>query len=83
MLLGEQAILTLIAIPVGFAMGYGIAGLLTVAVDTELIRFPLLISRRTYVLAGLVIAGAAVLSGFLVKWRLRNLDLVAVLKTRE
>jgi putative ABC transport system permease protein len=83
MLLGEQAILTCIAIPVGFALGYGIAGLLTVVVDTELIRFPLLISRRTYVLAFLVIAGAAVLSGFLVKWRLRNLDLVAVLKTRE
>jgi putative ABC transport system permease protein len=83
MLLGEQAILTLIAIPLGFAMGYGLAGLLTVAVDTELIRFPLLISPRTYVLAFLVIAGAAVLSGLLVKWRLRNLDLVAVLKTRE
>lgn len=83
MLLGEQAILTLIAIPVGFALGYGIAGLLTVAVDTELIRFPLLISRKTYALAFLVIAVSAFLSGFLVRWRLRNLDLVAVLKTRE
>jgi putative ABC transport system permease protein len=83
MLLGEQAILTVIAIPVGFAFGYGIAALLTVAVDTELIRFPLLISRKSYVLSFLVIAGAAVLSGYLVKWRLRNLDLVAVLKTRE
>lgn len=83
MLLGEQAILTLIAIPVGFALGYGIAGLLTVAVDTELIRFPLLISGKTYVLAFLVIAVAAFLSAFLVRWRLRNLDLVAVLKTRE
>ena len=83
MLLGEQAILTLIAIPVGFALGYGIAGLMTVVVDTELIRFPLLISRKTYVLTFLVIAGAAFLSGCLVRWRLRNLDLVAVLKTRE
>ena len=51
MLLGEQAILTLIAIPVGFALGYGIAGLITVAIDTELIRFPLFISARTYALA--------------------------------
>lgn len=83
MLLGEQAILTCIAIPVGFALGYGMAGLLTVAVDTELIRFPLLISRKTYALTFLVIAGSAFLSGFLVRWRLRNLDLVAVLKTRE
>ena len=83
MLLGEQAILTLIAIPAGFALGYGIAGLLTVAVDTELIRFPLLISRRTYALSFMVIAAAAFLSGVLVMWRLRKLDLVAVLKTRE
>ena len=83
MLLGEQAILTLVAIPVGFALGYGIAGLLTVAVDTELIRFPLIISRKTYAVAFVVIAAAAFLSGLLVRWRLRNLDLVAVLKTRE
>lgn len=82
-LLGEQALLTLIAIPVGFALGYGIAGLITVAIDTELIRFPLLISRKTYTLTFLVVAGAAFLSGCLVRWRLRNLDLVAVLKTRE
>ena len=83
MLLGEQALLTLIAIPVGFAFGYGIAGLITVAIDTELIRFPLFISARTYSLAFMVIAGSALLSGYLVQWRLRHLDLVAVLKTRE
>jgi putative ABC transport system permease protein len=83
MLLGEQAILTSIAIPVGFALGYGIAGLITVAIDTELIRFPLFISARSYVVAFLVIAASAFLSGFLVRWRLRRLDLVAVLKTRE
>ena len=83
MLLGEQAILTLFAIPIGCALGYAIAGLLTVVVDTELIRFPLLISRRTYVMTFLVIAGSAFLSGILVRWRLRKLDLIAVLKTRE
>ena len=83
MLLGEQAILTLLAIPVGFALGYGIAGLITVAIDTELIRFPLFISTKSYTLAFLVVAGSAVLSGYLVQWRLRHLDLIAVLKTRE
>ena len=82
MLLGEQAILTLIAIPVGFALGYGIAGLITVAIDTELIRFPLFISARTYALASLVVAGSAFFQAT-VRWRLRHLDLVAVLKTRE
>jgi putative ABC transport system permease protein len=83
MLLGEQAILTSIAIPVGFALGYAIAGLITVVIDTELIRFPLFISAKTYALAFLVVAGSAFLSGYLVRWRLRHLDLVAVLKTRE
>ena len=83
MLLGEQALLTLIAIPAGMALGYGIAGLITVAIDTELIRFPLVISAKTYALAFLVVAASAFLSGYLVQWRLRRLDLVAVLKTRE
>lgn len=83
MLLGEQALLTLIAIPVGLAFGYGIAGLITVAIDTELVRFPLVVSAKTYVLAFLVVALSAFLSGYLVRWRLRHLDLVAVLKTRE
>jgi putative ABC transport system permease protein len=83
MLLGEQAILTALAIPLGFALGYGIAWLITVVIDTELIRFPLFISAKTYTLAFLVVAGSAFLSGYLVRWRLRHLDLVAVLKTRE
>ena len=83
MLLGEQAILTLLAIPVGMALGYGIAGLITIAIDTELIRFPLVVSARTYALSFLVVVVSAFLSGYLVRWRLRRLDLVAVLKTRE
>lgn len=83
MLLGEQAILTLVAIPVGLALGYGIAGLITIAIDTEIIRFPLFVSAKTYTLSFLVVAVSAFLSGYLVRWRLRHLDLVAVLKTRE
>ena len=83
MLLGEQAVLTLVAIPVGMALGYGIAGLITIAIDTEIIRFPLVMRARTYVLAFLVVAASAFLSGYLVQWRLRHLDLVSVLKTRE
>ncbi len=82
-LLGEQAFLTLMAIPLGLALGYGIAGLITIAIDTELVRFPLIVSARTYSLAFVVVISSAFLSGYLVRWRLRHLDLVAVLKTRE
>ncbi len=83
MLLGEQAILTGLAVPLGYALGGGLAWLITWAIDTEIMRLPLVITGRTYVLAFLIIAGAALLSGLLVVWRLQRLDLVEVLKTRE
>jgi putative ABC transport system permease protein len=83
MLLGEQALLTAAAVPLGYAMGLGLILLITRAVDTELMRLPLVVSGRTFALAFVVTAGAALLSGLLVGWRLRRLDLVAVLKTRE
>ena len=83
MLLGEQALLTALAVPLGYATGLGLILLITRAVDTELMRLPLVVSGRTFALAFGVTAGAALLSGLLVALRLRRLDLVAVLKTRE
>ncbi len=83
MLLGEQAILTLAAVPLGFAIGYGISALMPLLLNTELYRMPLVINRSTYAIAFLVVVVAGLLSGLLVRWRIRHLDLVAVLKTRE
>jgi putative ABC transport system permease protein len=83
MLLGEQAFLTAAAVPLGYAAGLGLILLITRAVDTELMRLPLVVSGKTFALAAVVTAGAALLSGLIVGWRLRRLDLVAVLKTRE
>ena len=83
MLLGEQALLTLIAIPVGFLLGYGICAALTAAMQTELYRMPLVINRSTYALAVLIISAAAAATGAIMYRRLRYLDLVEVLKTRE
>jgi putative ABC transport system permease protein len=51
--------------------------------NTELYRMPLVINRRTYAIAFLVVTIAGFLSGLLVRWRIRHLDLVEVLKTRE
>ncbi|MEB3289335.1 MAG: FtsX-like permease family protein [Leptolyngbya sp.] len=82
-LLGEQAVLTLLAIPVGFAVGYGLAGLMSLAYNTELYRWPLVVSRQTYGFSFLVIALAALISGGLICRQINHLDLVAVLKTRE
>lgn len=83
MLLGEQALLVLLAIPVGWAMGYGLSWLITWAIDTELMRLPLVISSRTLARASLIVVFAALVSGLLVARRLQRLDLIEVLKTRE
>ena len=83
MLLGEQAILTLAAVPLGFAIGYGICSLMPIWLNTELYRMPMVINRSTYAISFLVVVIAAFASGALVQWRLRHLDLVEVLKTRE
>jgi putative ABC transport system permease protein len=83
MLLAEQAILTAIAIPLGCALGYGIAGWLVAAVSGEVYRLPLIVSARTYLVSAGVVVGSALASGGLVLYRLRRFDLVAVLKARE
>jgi putative ABC transport system permease protein len=82
-LLGEQAALTLVAIPVGCAMGYGIAAMLSNLLDTELYRFPLVVRNTSYGFAVIVVLLAATISGAMIRRQLNRLDLVAVLKTRE
>jgi putative ABC transport system permease protein len=82
-LLGEQAVLTIAAIPVGILMGYGLVLLLSLAYNTELYRLPPIITRTNYAFALIVVAIAALISGLLVRRQLDTLDLVAVLKTRE
>lgn len=83
MLLGEQALLTAIAIPTGLLIGYGLCALLALRFGSELFRLPLVVSGRTYLTATAVVVVAAVLSALLVRRRVFRLDLVAVLKTRE
>jgi putative ABC transport system permease protein len=83
MLLGEQAILTAVAVPLGYALGFGLCFLIVSVAHTELIRLPLTLSGKTFALAFVVTVCAAFLSGLLVSWRLRRLDLIEVLKTRE
>ena len=83
LLLGEQALLTLCAIPVGLLMGYGMCAALAPAFDRELFRLPLVFSQMTFVYPVIATLISAILSALLVARRLRHLDLIAVLKTRE
>jgi putative ABC transport system permease protein len=82
-LLGELAVVTVVAIPIGLVLGYVSALLLVTAFNTELYRFPVVIYPRTYAYAAGAVLLAAVLSGLAVRRRLDHLDLVAVLKLRE
>lgn len=83
LLLGEQGVLTVAAIPLGFALGAGLCWWLTRRLATELYRIPLVFTRATFGFACAVVVVAALVSGALVVRRVRRLDLVAVLKTRE
>ncbi len=82
-LLGELAVLTIVAIPLGLAIGYGLGWTMVSVFQTEQYRFPMVVSARTYVSAAAVTIAAALVSGLVVRRRLDRLDLVAVLKTRE
>lgn len=82
-LLGELAVLTLLAIPVGFLMGTGLCGVLVLAFKNDLYRLPLIIEASNYALGAAVVLASALVSGLLAWYRLGRLDMVAVLKTRE
>ncbi len=83
MLLGEQAFLTIASIPIGFAGGWALSIWIARLFDSEAYRLPVVISGRTYAISFFVIALAAVFTAALVQRRIRKLDLVEVLKTRE
>lgn len=83
MLLGEQAVLTLASIPLGFLGGWALSLWIARQFDSEVYRIPLVISGRTYAISFFVIALAASFTALLVQRRIRGLDLVEVLKTRE
>jgi putative ABC transport system permease protein len=82
-LLGELALLTLLALPLGSVIGYGLAWALSLGLQSDLYRVPLFVERSTYGLAIAVVVASAVLCGLMVVRRIAALDLVAVLKTRE
>ncbi len=82
-LLGEQALLTLIAIPFGLLIGYGLCAYLAFQFDSDLYRIPLVLGLNVYAFAAMVVIVSAVISGVMIWRNLAQLDMVAVLKTKE
>lgn len=82
-LLGQLAVVTMVSLPVGSVIGYGLSHLVLASVTSEVFRIPLVVRPGMIAWTWLVILGAAAFSGLIVRRRLDQLDLVAVLKTRE
>lgn len=81
-LAAELAVLTLLAIPLGWILGMAISWTIATGLTTELFRIPFVARPATYGWTTLAIVAAAAVSGALVVRRVGRLDLVEVLKTR-
>ncbi|TCO71265.1 ABC transporter permease [Rhodovulum euryhalinum] len=82
-LMGETLVLALAAQPLGWLLGWAIAWSMTEGFTSDLYAIPLVLRPATFAQASLVVLGACVGAVLLVRRRLDNLDLVAVMKTRE
>jgi putative ABC transport system permease protein len=82
-LVGELAVLVLLALPAGLFFGRGLALFIMSSFSTETVRLPILINPSSYATAVVVVLTAAVLSFALVSRMLGKLDLVGVLKASD
>lgn len=82
-LLGELGLLTILALPLGAAVGNALSAFFMESMQTDLFRIPLVLHPRTYAYAALVILASSLLSGIVIRRKVNRLDLVSVLKTRE
>lgn len=82
-LLVELGLLTVLAQPLGWVLGYVLSGLLKEQVAGEVMRARLVVENSSYALASAIVIIAALFSALVVRQRINKLDLVAVLKTRD
>lgn len=82
-LIGEIALLTLAAIPLGFVLGYGFAYLISLGLQTEIYRVPLILLPATFAIAAAVVVAATAVSTWILIKKLRDLDMLSALKAAE
>ena len=82
-LLGELAVLTVLALPIGGSLGYLMSSYIAKAFSTELYQIPVVLSWNSYGIATITVLVSAAVSGLLVQRDVNKLDLVRALKTRE
>ncbi len=82
-LLGELAIVTLVAIPLGLIIGYGFSAILSSALETDMYRIPLAFKPYSFGFSAVVVMVAALVSGLIVRRKVDHFDLISVLKSRD
>ncbi|WP_235857823.1 ABC transporter permease [Marimonas lutisalis] len=82
-LLGELAIVTLAALPMGVGLGYYLTYLIVEGFSTDIYQIPVVFSPSAYGAAIVAVVLAALVSGWLVKRDIDRADLIAALKTRD
>jgi putative ABC transport system permease protein len=82
-LLGELAVATVAALPVGALIGFALGTVIMGMFNNEMYRLSFTVSVATFAWSFLIVIIAAIGSGLVVRRRLDRLDLVGVLKTRE
>jgi putative ABC transport system permease protein len=82
-LAGELWLLGLLALPIGFALGYGVAFMMTEGTASEMFRLPLHLEPRAFGYAALVVVVTLAVSTLAVARQLFSVDIVSVLKARD
>ena len=82
-LIGELALLTLLALLPGLWIGSQLAQVLVESASTETTRIPLMLTSRTYATAVMIVLISSGMSFAMVSRRIVKLDLLGVLKARD
>ena len=83
MLLGEQAAVMVVALPLGIAFGAVFSLALASGFKTERFHFPFVIGLQSELLSIGVVVAASIVAGLVVWRRVGKLDMVTALRTRE
>lgn len=80
-LLGEVALLALVAVPVGLGAGCLLSIYFAGAMGSELFRLPIVFAPATFAAASLIVLSVVALSGLIVRRQIDSLDMVEALKS--
>lgn len=80
---GEMFVQVILALPLGWLLGYGFAALLVRLMHTESFEIPLIVERSTFAYASTVVVISGLVSAWILRRRLDKTNLIEALKVRE